>query len=201
MGTKSASLGDALFGKTQQRVLGLLFGNSDETFYTNEIMRFANAGIGAVQRELKRLESAGLITAEKIGNQKHYRANQQAPIFEELRGIVIKTFGVADRLREALEPLSGQIYAAFIYGSVGKGTDTAHSDIDLMIVADDLDYPQIIETLYKTEEDLRRPVNPSLYTLAEWRRKAAEDSGFVNRVMEQPRILVLGSERDLIQSR
>ena len=198
---KNASLGDALFGKTQQRLLGLLFGNSDQTFYTNEIMRFANAGIGAVQRELKRLESAGLITAEKIGNQKHYRANQQAPIFEELRGIVIKTFGVADRLREALDPLSGQIYAAFIYGSVAKGTDTAQSDIDLMIVADDLDYPQIIETLYKTEEDLRRPVNPSLYTLAEWRRKAAEDSGFVNRVMEQPRILVLGSERDLNQSR
>jgi len=190
-----------LFGKTQQRVLGLLFGNSEQSFYTNEIMRFANAGIGAVQRELKRLESAGLITAEKIGNQKHYRANQQAPIFEELRGIVIKTFGVADRLREALDPLSGQIYEAFIYGSVGKGTDTAHSDIDLMIVADGLDYTRLIGALSQAEEDLRRPVNPSLYTQAEWRRKSAADSGFVKRVMEQPRILVLGSDHDLVQSR
>jgi predicted nucleotidyltransferase len=201
MGMKNTSLGNALFGKTQQRVLSLLFGNSDRSFYTNEVMRFADAGIGAVQRELKRLESAGLITAEKIGNQKHYQANPQAPIFGELRNIVIKTFGVADRLRKALEPLNRQIYAAFIYGSVAKGTDTAHSDVDLMVVADGLDYPRLIEALSKAEEDLRRPVNPSLYTAAEWRRKVAEDSGFVKRVMEQSKVFVLGSESELVQSR
>lgn len=198
MGIKNTSLGAALFTKTQQRVLALLFGNPERSHYTNEIVRFADAGIGTVQRELQRLESAGLITARKIGNQKHYQANREAAIFEELRGIVVKTFGIADRLRAALEPLASQISAAFLYGSVAKETDTANSDIDLMVIADDLNYPQVIEHLSKAEEDLRRPVNPSLYTPAEWRRKFAEDSGFVQRVMGQPKVFILGNEDDIV---
>lgn len=201
MGIQSTGLGAALFTKTQQRVLALLFGNPDRSHYTNEILRYADGGVGAVQRELQRLESAGLITARKIGNQKHYQANREAAIFDELRGIVIKTFGVADRLREAFEPLAKQVLAAFIYGSVANGTDTANSDIDVMVIADDLDYPQVIEALSKAEADLHRPVNPSLYTPAEWQRKFAEDSGFVQRVQGQPKVFILGNEDDIGQSR
>jgi predicted nucleotidyltransferase len=200
MGMKRASLGDVLFTKTQQRVLGLLFGSPDRSFYSNEIVRHADVGIGAVQRELQRLESASLITARKIGNQKHYQANREAAIFAELKGIVVKTFGVADRLREALEPLEAQILAAFVYGSVAKGTDTASSDIDLMLIADDLDYPRVIGALSEAEADLGRPVNPSLYTPAQWHRKLAEDSGFVKRVMEQAKLFILGNEGDIAQS-
>ena len=121
--TPAASLSDALFAKTQRRVLGLLFGNPDRSFFANEIVRLAESGIGAVHRELATLEAAGLVTATRIGNQKHYQANRASPIFAELRGIVVKTFGVADVLREALSPLAVKIRAAFIYGSVAKGSD------------------------------------------------------------------------------
>jgi predicted nucleotidyltransferase len=201
MGTKKTSLGEALFTKTQRRVLGLLFGNPDRSYYANEIVRFAGAGIGAVQRELERLESAQLVTTSKIGNQKHYQANREAPIFEELLGIVLKTFGVADHLRAALAPLAKRVYAAFIYGSVAKGADTASSDIDVMIVSDELTYPDVIKALTKAEQEVQRKISPSLYGVKDWRRKIAEDGGFIKRVMEQPRIFLIGSDDDLPKSR
>lgn len=201
MGTKEAGLGEVLFTKTQRRVLGLLYGNPERSYYANEIVRFAGAGTGAVQRELERLESVRLVTVSKIGNQKHYQANREAPIFDELRGIVLKTFGVADHLRSALAPLTKRIRAAFIYGSVAKGTDRADSDIDVMIVSDDLSYPEVIQALTKAEQEIQRPINPSVYATNEWRRKLAEDGGFVRRVIGQPRIFLIGSDDDLPKSR
>lgn len=198
---KNTSLGEALFTKTQRRVLGLLFGNPDRSFYANEIVRFADAGIGTVQRELQRLESSGLISATKIGNQKHYQANREAPIFEEVRGIVLKTFGVADHLRDALAPLADRIRVAFIYGSVAKGADTARSDIDVMIISDDIGFPEAIQALSTAEEQVRRQINPAVYRLEEWHRKAAEAGGFVRRVMEQPKVFLVGSENDISEPR
>lgn len=201
MGTKKMGLGEALFTKTQRRVLGLLFGNPDRSYYANEIVRFAGAGIGAVQRELERLETAQLVTASRIGNQKHYQANREAPIFEELRGIVLKTFGVADHLRAALAPLAKRIRAAFIYGSVAQGADTARSDIDLMVVSDDLSFPEAIQALTKAEQEIRRSINPSIYGQNDWRRKLAEKGGFLQRVLAQPRIFLIGSDDDLPKPR
>ena len=201
MGMNKTSLGEALFTKTQRRVLGLLFGSPDRSFYANEIVRFAGAGIGTVQRELERLESAQLVTVSRIGNQKHYQANRDAPIFDELRGIVLKTFGVADHVRSALAPLAKRVQAAFIYGSVAKGTDTAKSDIDVMIVSDDISYPEVIQALAKAESEVRRSINPSVYSPTSWRRKVAEDGGLVRRVMEQPRIFLIGSNDDLPKPR
>jgi len=202
MGTKKkASMADALFTKTQRRVLGLLFGNPDRSYYANEIVRFAGAGIGTVQRELERLASAQLVNVSKIGNQKHYQANRQAPIFEELRSIALKTFGVGDYLRAALAPLAKRLSAAFIYGSVAKGTDTARSDIDVMIVSDDLTFPDVIKALTKAEGEIGRAINPSVHGRDEWRRKLSEAGGFLQRVMEQPRIYLIGSDDDLPKSR
>src|SRR5688500_8594075 len=149
-----ASLADALFSKTQQRVLGVLFGRPDQSFFANEIVRLAGGGFGAVHRELAALEAAGLVTASRIGNQKHYQANRQAPIFEELRGIVTKTVGVADVLRAALAPLKPRIRAAFVYGSIAKGTDTAKSDIDLMVVGDKVEYADIFKRVTDAERRL-----------------------------------------------
>jgi len=201
MGTKKKiSFGDVLFTKTQRRVLGLLFGNPGRSYYANEIVRYAGAGIGAVQRELERLAGVGLLTVTKIGNQKHYQANREAPIFEELCAIVLKTFGVADHLRDALAPLAKRIDAAFIYGSVAKGADTAGSDIDLMIVSDALSFPDVMAALSKAEGAITRAVKPSVLGRKEWRRKAAEAGGFVSRVMQQPRIYLVGSDDDLPQS-
>ena len=135
MGTmpKAVSLSNALFSKVQQRVLALIFGHPERSFYMSEIVRGVRSGVGAVERELSRLQLSGLVTVERIGNQKHYRANRDAPIFEELRGIVVKTIGLAESISKSFRPYAGAIKTAFVYGSVARGTDTAQSDIDLTV--------------------------------------------------------------------
>lgn len=190
-------LGEALFSGVQQRVLAVLFGAPERSFYGNELMRLTGSGKGALRRELDRLERSGLVTAQRIGNQKHYQANREAPVFDELRGIVVKTFGVADVLRRALLPLAGRIAAAFIYGSVAKKTDTSRSDIDLLVVSEDVGYQEIMKVLQPAERKLGRKLSPTLYSGAELARKRAERGGFLARVLEQPKIFLIGSERDL----
>lgn len=201
MGTKLIGLSEALFSKTQRRVLGLLFGNPDRSYYTNEVVRFAGAGIGAVQRELATLSAAGLLTITRIGNQKHYQANRESPIFEELRGIVLKTFGAAEVLLSALAPLADRIHVAFLYGSVAKGTDTANSDFDVMVISDSLAYPDVVAALADAEKDLGRTINPSIYKRDEFRRKIAGDNAFLKRVLEQPKVFLIGADDGLLESR
>jgi predicted nucleotidyltransferase len=200
MGIISTGLADALFSKVQQRVLGLLFVNADRSFYTNEIVRFVDSGIGVVQRELEKLAASGLVTIKKIGNQKHYQANHDTPIFAELRGIMLKTVGLADILRLALLPLSDKIQTAFIYGSIAKGSDTSKSDIDVLIVGKELAYADVYGALGAGEASAGRPVNPSIYSQDELKRKLTEDNAFVSRVLEQPKIFLIGSEDDLPKS-
>lgn len=200
MGTKkttSLSLGEALFSKTQRQIFGLLFGQPEKTYYSNEIVRFAGVGIGTVQRELEKLSAVGLLTVKKVGNQKHYQANCQSPIFAELRGIVLKTFGIADLLALALAGLRSRIDAAFIYGSVAKGTDTANSDIDVMVISPGLSYAEVFPQLTEAEEKLGRSVNLSLYTPLEIQTKRSADNNFVKKVLEQPKVFLIGSEDDI----
>jgi predicted nucleotidyltransferase len=192
-----AGLADALFSKTQRRVLAPLFVNPDRSYFANELVRLAQSGIGAVHRELAALEAAGLVSVKRVGNQKYYQANRASPIFEELRGIALKTFGVAQVLREALAPLAKDVRAAFIYGSIAKGTDTAASDIDLMVVSDVLEYADLFKRVTDAERVLGRKVNPTVLTAAALRRKTSADDDFLSRVLEQPKIFVLGSENEL----
>ena len=192
----SSSLGEALFTKTQQRVLGLLFGNPERSYYTNEIMRFAEAGIGTVQRELQRLESAGLITSRKIGNQKHYQANRAAAIFEELHGIVIKTVGLADVLRKAIQPLQERVDLAFIFGSVAQGKERITSDVDVMVIGD-ASFEDVVQAVYSTREALRREVNPVVMSMSEFSRKVLQGDRFVSRIVNEPKIFLKGGSDDL----
>ncbi|HEC13676.1 MAG TPA: transcriptional regulator [Acidiferrobacteraceae bacterium] len=187
-------IADVLFTKVQQRVLGVLFGNPGRSFYANEVISLADSGTGAVQRELTRLESAGLVTVTRIGKQKHYQANPAAPVFEELRGLVLKTSGLVDVLRAVLVPLAGQIAAAFVYGSVAKGQDTATSDIDLMVISDTLTYADIFAKLEESANRLGRPVNPTVYSQEELKKRVKQDNAFVNRVLSQPKLWLIGEE-------
>jgi predicted nucleotidyltransferase len=190
-------LASALFSGVQQRVLALLFSHPQRSFYTSEIMRTVHSGSGAVERELTRLRRSGLVTVERIGNQTHYQANRQSPIFDELHSLVLKTVGLADPLRQSLPPYSDTIKAAFVYGSVAKGVDTANSDIDLMVIGKDLTYPDLYAGLQKAEAALNRAINPSFLSLEDWQRKLARKNPFITRVNAQPKIFVLGSEADL----
>jgi predicted nucleotidyltransferase len=198
MGTiEGMSISNALFSKVQQRVLGLIFGQPDRSFYVSEILRNVHSGTGAVERELSRLQRSGLVSVERIGNQKHYQANHQSPIFAELQSLVVKTVAMTEPLRKSLEPYSDNIEAAFVYGSVAKGTDTASSDVDLMVIGDELNYSELYAALQNVEDALGRKVSPVFLSLKDWRRKAAEKGSFVSKVNLLPRIFVLGSEQEL----
>lgn len=194
---KVNSIGDALFTKTQQKVLGLLFGKPDERFYTNEIMRRVAMGRGTVSRELERLVGAGIISITREGNQNYYQANADNPVFQELVNIVKKSFGVADEIKARLKPLDDNIELAFIYGSVSKGSETKSSDIDLMLIGNDLSYGLVVELLMPLEETLQRSINPTIYDSKDFLAKLGSDNSFVTRVMEQPKIMIKGSEDDI----
>jgi predicted nucleotidyltransferase len=199
MGTMPSivSLSNALFSKVQQRVLALIFSHPERSFYTSEIVRHVCSGVGAVERELAKLERSGLVDVERIGNQKHYRANPDAPIFEELRGLVEKTVGLAEPIRRSFEPYADAIKTAFVYGSVAKQTDTARSDIDLMVIGDDLNYSDLYAAAQRAESTLRRKVNPLFLSLKDWQRKASDTGSVVSKIRNSPKIFIIGSEKDL----
>ena len=199
MGTMphAVSLSNALFSKVQQRVLGLIFSHPERSFYTSEIIRNVHSGVGAVERELAKLERSGLVSVQRIGNQKHYRANQAAPIFDELRGLIEKTVGLTEPIKKSFEPYANRIKTAFVYGSVAKQTDTAHSDIDLMVIGDELNYSDLYTAAQRAEGKLRRKVNPLFLSLKDWRRKASDKGSIVGKISRSPKIFIIGSEKDL----
>jgi predicted nucleotidyltransferase len=194
---RQGSLSSALFSNVQQRVLALIFGNPQRSFYTSEILRTVDSGTGAVARELSRLQQSGLVSVQRIGNQKHYRANHDSPIYRELRGLILKTAGFAEPLVEALKPYANRIKAAFVFGSVAKGTDHARSDIDLMVIGEDVDYTDLYAALQKAEAKLHRPVKPLFLTPKDWQRKLAQKDSFVHKISTQPKIFIFGSDDDL----
>jgi predicted nucleotidyltransferase len=196
MGTHSSpvSIADALFTQTQQRVLSVLFGNTARSYYASEIIGRAQIGSGAVQRELARLEASGLVTSERIGNQKHYRANEQSPVFAPLRELVLKTTGFADVLRKALAPLAPQLVAAFVFGSIAKREDTASSDVDLFVVSDTLTFADLFGALDTAARALGREVNPTVHTRHEVAMLRRKKSSFIERVLHQPKIWIYGDQ-------
>ncbi len=199
MGIKRQRLGlaNALFSRVQLRVLGLFFGQPDRTYKITEVIQLAGSGRGAVQRALKKLTAARILNAKIHGTHKHYQANRESPIFAELHGLILKTVGLVEPLRNALNPYRQEINVAFVYGSAAKGTDTAMSDIDLMIIGRELGYSEIFGTLQKAESTLLRQVNPNLMTPEEWKQRIADQNSFVRTLQQQPKLFVIGTENEL----
>jgi predicted nucleotidyltransferase len=187
-----SNLADALFPKVRQRVLAVLFGQPDRSFYANEVIALAQSGTGAVQRELADMAQVGLITVTKVGNQKHFQANTQSPVYTELRGLVLKTVGLADVLRSALSPLGNRIDTAFVYGSMANQQDTAQSDVDVMLISPTLSYADVFGALESASQQLKRNINPTLYTPDEFAQRLDQDQAFITRVMQQPKIWLIG---------
>lgn len=196
-GTSFEGLGGVLFTNTQQRVLACLFGQPERSYYANELINLIGAGSGAVQRELKRLSESGLVTSEMRGNQRHFQANPQCPIFHELTQIVQKTFGLAHPIREALAPYREAIQCAFIFGSIAKKQDTATSDIDLFVISDALSNADLINQLLATEVRLGRGINTTIYTAADVRQRLRSDNAFLKRILDQPKIWIIGNDSDI----
>ena len=191
-----AGIGAALFGAVRRRVLGLLFRDHERDFYQREIVESVGCGSGAVQRELKQLADAGLITRTERGRMVFYQANRESPVFEELRGLVMKTSGLAEVLREALEPVRDQIAVAFIYGSMAAGTDDALSDVDLMIIGD-LTLRSISGPLLGVQDAIHREINPVVWSADDLRERLSVGHHFATAVMRGPKVFLMGDEDEL----
>lgn len=198
MGPQSAahSPADALFGKVRRGVLALLLGHPEESYHYREVTRLLGLGHGAVSRELRNLTEAGILLRERRGRQVYYRANPHSPIYPELRGLVLKTVGLADVLRAALAPLEPRIELAFVYGSMARGESAATSDVDVMVVGD-VSLSEVVAALGGAQNALGREVNPSVYPPEEFRTRATEGQHFVATVLREPKIMLIGGQDDL----
>jgi predicted nucleotidyltransferase len=196
MAIPMSQLSDALFTETQQKVLGLLYGQPNRSFYIKEILRLTGMGVATIKRELDRMLAAGILQMTKIGNQHHYQANPGCPIYAELISIIKKTVGLTEPIRQALLPLSKKIDRAFVFGSIASGKESAASDIDLMIIGD-LGFSEAANALYPVQEALGREVNPKIFQKSEWAKLEKENDTFIRDVMNNPRMDVMGEKDEL----
>jgi predicted nucleotidyltransferase len=185
-----------LFGAYRRDVLARLLLHPEESLHVRELARALGKPPGTLLRELNALAAAGVLTRRRVGNQVHFQADPASPIYEELRGILKKTVGVADVLREALAPLGGKVRAAFVYGSVARGDERAHSDLDVMVVGE-ASFGDVVAALAPAQESLRREVNPNVYPALEFRKKLATGDPFLKRVLAERKIFIVGGEDDL----
>ncbi|MFH1016808.1 MAG: nucleotidyltransferase domain-containing protein [Pseudomonadota bacterium] len=190
------AISEALFGKTQRALLGFLFGHPDEKFYLRELARAIGAGLGAVQREVKRLSEAGILERTTRGREVFYQANPQSPIFQDLKSLVLKTMGAADLLRKEFEKLKDKVRVAFIYGSFAKGEPRKESDVDLLVVGN-VTLAEIVAKLEKSQKALGREINPTVYPVSEFRKKLSAGNHFLQSVLKEPKIFLVGGEDEL----
>jgi predicted nucleotidyltransferase/predicted transcriptional regulator len=189
-------LADLLFGRTRGAILALLFGHADQSFYTRQIAREVDASVGAVQRELENLSKVGLIVRNSVGSQVFYQANRDATIFREMQGLVNKTVGIFSVLRSALHPLAKRVLVAFVYGSVAREEETAQSDVDLLVVGK-ATLEEVLSRLSTVEKSIRRPINPTVYSVAEFKSKLASGNHFLTAVLKGQKVFLLGDEDEL----
>jgi len=193
----SLGIAQSLFSEVQLKVLALLFGQPNRKFQMSEIISLANSGVGAVHRIIMRLVKSGLVNEDIIGRTKFYHANTESPVFQELYGIVIKTVALTIPLQSALTSYMNSICSAFIYGSIARGTDNASSDIDIMVIGEELRYTDILNAMQPVEKDIKRTISVKILSLKEWKSKVEGQNPFVTRVLNQPKIFLKGSEYDI----
>jgi predicted nucleotidyltransferase len=186
------SIAGALFSPSQCRLFPWLFGQPERSYHLSELRRLTGLGSASLQRELNKLTDAGLVRSQKTGNLRQFQANAESPVYAELVALTRRTLGVEPMLRKALEPLATKLETAFIYGSMAKGTDVARSDVDIMLVGRNLLLSNVLELLEPLEGELGRKINPTLLTPTEFKRRRADKDSFVNRVLSQPTLPLLG---------
>jgi len=191
-----STLSSVLFTEYRGRVLGLLLLHPERSYYLREIARLTATLPGTLKREMDKLLEVGLLTVKKVGNQNHYQANRECPIYEDLSNVLRKTSGLSDVLINALLPLSDKLQSAFVFGSVASGNVNARSDIDLMLIGD-VSYAEVVPLLHPLQEQLGREINPKIYADKEWNKLVKEDGGFVHDVLSKPKLFIIGNEQQL----
>jgi predicted nucleotidyltransferase len=187
------SLIQALFTDSQARVWQWVFGLPERSFHLSELRRLTGLGSASLQRELNRLADAGLLQTERVGNLRCFKANADSPVYSELVALTAKTLGVSAQLQKVLQPLAGRLQWVGVYGSVAKKTDKAGSDVDVMLVGDDLRLSEVLDCLAPLERSLGRKINPACYSRAEFFKRREQDGSFVQQVLAQPVVTLMGS--------
>ena len=194
--SESDHLSVTLFGKTRRGVLSLLYGHVDEAFYLRQIARVAGVGLGAVQREVKQLHHAGIVQRMVRGHQVYYQANRNCPVFEELKGLILKTAGAVTVIQSALAPLSDRIRIAFIHGSMARGEEEKGSDVDVLVVGE-VTFSEVVSAIHEAQAILNREINPTVYPPGEFQSKLAAGHHFLRTVVRGSLIFVIGDKREL----
>ena len=186
------NLAHFLLGQSRSAVLGALFLRPELALHVRELARLTGVSPGSLHRELRTLAEMGLLIRQETGRQVYYRANQQNPVYPELTGLLRKTAGLVDVLRDALVPLAQRIEQAFVYGSMARGDEHAHSDVDLMVVGD-LEFSDAVLALHAAQATLRREINPTVLSRAELARKLKDTESFVAQVWRSDKLWVVGA--------
>jgi uncharacterized protein len=193
---QSDLLSDLLGSRLRAKVLGWLFTHADESFFVRQLTALLDLDSANLSRALARLEKMGLLVSSTSGKQKYYQANQKCPIFNELHSVMVKTAGVADILRSALNPASQQIKVTFIFGSFADRTEDRASDIDVMIIGD-ISFGDVVDLFSSAQKTLHREINPVVYPVEELQQKVKSDHHFVKSVLEGEKIFLIGDENEL----
>lgn len=184
-----------LFGKARQAVLALLFEQPEQAYYLRELARQTGISPGALQHELGQLQKADLVERSQDGNRVTYRANMAHPVFADLRSIVRKTCGLPAQINAALQPFTGQIRFAALYGSLAKGSNHARSDVDLLIVGD-LTLEQALAAIVPVEVRIGREVSVRIYSQEDFRTRREQGEHFITNVMSGPLTPLIGTPDD-----
>lgn len=189
-------LSDVLFSEYRKRILGMLLLHPEQGYHVRELARLTNTSAGTLHKELSKLSDAGILQTKKVGNQQHYSANVQCPIFEELASIFRKTSGLADVIADALSSVKSQIKLAMVFGSVARGEAQANSDIDLMVVGD-ISFGDVVSLLHESQATLRREINPVVYSVDSFKTRVEKSDSFIKEILNKPKLFIIGSEHEL----
>lgn len=189
-------LSDVLFSGYRKRILGLLLLHPEQGYHVRELARLTNTSAGTLHKELSKLSDAGILQSKKMGNQQHYSANLQCPIFEELASIFRKTSGLADVIADALSSVKSQIQLAMVFGSVARGEEQANSDIDVMIIGD-ISFGDVVSLLHESQATLRREINPVVYSMDSFKTRVEKNDSFIKEIISKPKLFIIGSEHEL----
>lgn len=191
-------LSDILFGEYRKRILGVLLLNPEQSYHVRALARLTNTNAGTLHKELSKLSDAGILQSKKIGNQQHYSANVQCPIFGELASIFRKTSGLADVIADALSAAKHQIQLAMVFGSVARGEAQANSDIDVMVIGD-IGFGDVVSLLHDTQATLGREINPVVYSMTHFKNRVEKNDSFLKEILNKPKLFMIGSEHELRQ--
>lgn len=174
------------------------FINPDKEFYTRELEKKLNIPVGNIRRELKKIESSGLITFHPMGNLVLYKINKENPIYVQFKDLIIKTIGI----QELIKPVFAKeknILTSFLYGSYAKGEFDPSSDIDIFVLVqkDSSFYEKINEKLLEFENMLGREFNADFLTAVEYQRRKKAKDPYILDLLKNPKVFIKGGEDGL----